>query len=155
MATKGLESHAVFRLLRPEQLRALSDAAEDVVFQTGSTIFSQGDRAEFFFVVLEGKVALRMRQAPGVSVEIDEVDPGEIFGSCVCMQLDSYSLTAQCTEESKLLMVKSATLKRLLDGDPVLGYTVQSLVSRVYFKRYLETMKKLQSVVSAISLKAG
>ena len=155
MSTERLESHEVFRLLRPEQLRAISDAAEQVAFQCDSRVFRQGDKAEFFFVVLEGKVALRVWQAPGVSVEIDEVSPGEIFGSCVCLQLDSYSLTAQCTEDSKLLMIKSATLKRLLDEDPVLGYTIQTLVSRVYFKRYLETMKKLQTVVSAISLKAG
>jgi CRP-like cAMP-binding protein len=96
-----------------------------------------------------------MWQSPGVSVEIDEVGPGEIFGSCVCMQLDSYSLTAQCTEEAKLMMIRSATLKELLDEDPVLGYTIQTLISRIYFGRYLETMKKLRNVVSAISLKAS
>jgi CRP-like cAMP-binding protein len=81
------------------------------------------------------------------------VVPGEIFGSCVCFQLDAYSLTAECTSDSKVLKVEAATLKRLLDEDPVLGYALQTLISRVYFKRYVETMKKLQTVVGALALK--
>jgi len=88
---RRLESHEVFRLLRPEQLRAISDAAEEVAFGSGRTVFRQGDKAEFFFVVFAGKVALRLPQAPGLSLEIDVVRPGEVFGSCLCFQLDSYA----------------------------------------------------------------
>ena len=85
---------------------------------------------------------------------IDEVAQGTIFGSCVCFQIDSYTLTAQCTEDSKLLKVRAATLKQLLDDDPALGYAVQTMISRVYFKRYLDTAQKLQAIVQAMPVEA-
>jgi len=151
---RRLESHEVFRLLRPEQLRAISDAAEEMALGSGRTVFRQGDKADFFFVVLAGKVALRIPQAPGLSLEIDVVRPGEVFGSCLCFQLDSYALTAVCTADSKLLKIKAATLKRLLSEDPALGYRIQTQVAPAYFRRYAEATKKLQAVVDALVQKA-
>ena len=68
-----------------------------------------------------------------------------MFGSCICFQLIDYSLNAQCTADSKLLKIESATLKELMDRDLLLGYTIQTQVSRIYFNRYIDTMKKLQS----------
>ena len=52
MQTAQLESHEMFRLLRPEQVNTLSAAAETVAFQAGDTVFRRGDWAEDFFVVL-------------------------------------------------------------------------------------------------------
>jgi len=41
------------------------------------------------------------------------------------------------------LKIKARTLKKLMDADLVMGYAVQTLISRVYFKRYVETMGRL------------
>ena len=50
--------------------------------------------------------------------------------------------------------MSAATLKKLLDEDPVMGYAVQMLISRVYFNRYIETMRKLQSIVMNLPLES-
>jgi CRP/FNR family cyclic AMP-dependent transcriptional regulator len=151
-ATQQLESHEVFQLLRPEQVSILSSASEEVAFKAGETIFRRGEPADDFFVVLEGQVALRMLRPAGVSLLIDEVTGGAIFGSCLCFQIDTYTLTAQCTEDSRILKIKASTLKRLMDDDLVMGYAIQTMISRVYFKRYVDTMHKLQAIVQSIPL---
>ena len=152
METAQLESHEVFQFLRPEQINLLSSGAEEVSFGDGDTIFRSGEPADDFFVVLEGQVALRLLRPDGVSVLIDEVTGGAIFGSCVCFQIDTYMLTAQCTEKSRILKIKAPTLKKLMDDDLVIGYSIQTLISRVYFKRYIDTMRKLQAIVHSIPL---
>ena len=154
MQTAQLESHEIFQLLRPEQVNTLSSAAEEVSFEAGDTVFLRGEPADDFFVVLEGQVALRMLRADGMSVLIDEVTGGAIFGSCLCFQIDTYTLTAQCTEDSRILKIKASTLKKLMDDDLVMGYAIQTIISRVYFKRYIDTMRKLQSIVQSIPLEA-
>ncbi len=154
MQTAQLESHEIFQLLRPEQMSILSAAAEEVPLQAGDTVFLRGEPADDFFVVLEGSVALRMLRPDGVSVLIDEVPAGVIFGSCVCFEIDVYTLTAQCTEDSKILKIKASTLKKLMDDDLVMGYAIQTMISRVYFKRYIETMHKLKAVIQSIPLEA-
>ena len=154
MQTAQLESHEIFQLLRPEQVNVLSAAAEEISLRAGDVVFQRGEPAEDFYAVLKGQVALRLPRSDGVSVLIDEVTEGAIFGSCVCFQIDSYTLSATCSEDSRILKIKAATLKKLMDDDPIMGYAIQTIVSRVYFKRYVDTMRKLQSIVQSIPLEA-
>ena len=152
MTTEQFSGRELFPLLRPEQVHALSEVSEGVSFAAGETVYSRGDHAADLFVVLEGQVSLRMPQAGGASLVIDEAVKGDIFGYCVCLDLHAYSLTAVCTHDCRLLKIRAKTLKRLMDRDLITGYAVQTLISRVYFQRYLETMNKLQAIVQSLPL---
>lgn len=154
MASESLIGHDLFQFLRPDQVDAISNVAERISLKAGDTVFRRGEKAEFFFIVLEGQVALRLPGRDKVSFLVDEARQGAVFGSCVCFQLDSYTLTAQCVEDSKLLKIKAATLKNLMEEDMVMGYAVQALISRVYFQRYIDTMHKLQAILGNIPLAA-
>ena len=123
-----------------------------MTFRAGDTIYRKDARADYFYVVLDGQVSLRLPGQSGVSIQIDELTKGAMFGSCVCFQLVNYSLNAQCTSDSRLLKIESATLKDLMDSDLVMGYTIQTQISRIYFNRYIDTMKKLQAIVLNLPL---
>jgi len=152
MIPDRLDKNEVFQFLRPDQVRTISDVAQVVDFEAGETIYERGAKADHFFVVLQGQVSLRLPGTSGVSIQIDELTEGAVFGSCVCFQLVDYSLNAQCTRDSKILKIESATLKELMDEDLLMGYTIQTQISRIYFNRYIQTMKKLQSIVINLPL---
>ena len=152
MIPDRLDKHEVFQFLRPDQVRAISDVAEVVEFEAGETIYERGAKATHFYVVLQGQISLRLPGTSGVSIQIDELTEGAVFGSCICFQLVDYSLKAQCTRDSKVLKIESATLKELMDEDLLMGYTIQTQISRIYFNRYIQTMKKLQSIVMNLPL---
>jgi len=152
MIPDRLDKHEVFQFLRPDQVRAISDVALVKEFQAGETIYEQGSKADHFYVVLSGQVSLRLPGQSGVSIQIEELTEGAVFGSCICFQLVEYSLNAQCTRDSELLKIESATLKELMDEDLLMGYTIQTQISRIYFNRYIQTMKKLQSIVMNLPL---
>jgi CRP-like cAMP-binding protein len=152
MIPDRLDKHEVFQFLRPDQLRAISDVAQVMECEAGKTIYERGAKADHFYVVLRGQVSLRLPSKSGVSIQIDELTEGAVFGSCVCFQFVEYSLNAQCTADSKLLKIESATLKELMDQDLLMGYTIQTQISRIYFNRYIQTMKKLQSIVMNLPL---
>ena len=42
-----------------------------------------------------------------------------------------------------------------MDQDLLMGYTIQTQISRIYFNRYIETMKKLQSIVMNLPLETA
>ena len=152
MVTKSLSSHEVFSFLRPEQVKAISDDAEVVSLPAGREVYTKGDEALYMFAVLEGQVALRLPREDGLSLQIEEVLPGALFGSCVCFQLHEYSLSAMCTRDTTLLKFKAATLQRLMDEDHSVGYPLQRMISQTYFKRYVDTMQKLQAIVQTLPL---
>jgi CRP-like cAMP-binding protein len=152
MLLERLEGQEVFQFLRPEQLRAISDVAEIVDFEAGGVVYEKDTPADYFYVVLDGQVSLRLPGRSGVSLHVEELTKGAMFGSCVCFQFADYSLDARCSCASRLLKIRSATLKQLMDRDLVLGYTIQTQISRIYFHRYIDTMKKLQSIVLNLPL---
>lgn len=155
MAVAQLERNEVFQFLRPEQVMAISDAAKVMEYRAGDTVYEMGEPARYFYVVLDGQVSLRLPGGSGVSIQVDELTRGAMFGSCVCFDLVDYSMSAQCTSESRLLRLDAATLKELMDQDLVMGYAIQTQISRLYFKRYLDTMKKLQAIVMNLPLEPG
>ena len=155
MAVAQLERNEVFQFLRPEQVMAISDAAKVMEYRSGDTVYEMGEPARYFYVVLDGQVSLRLPGGSGVSIQVDELTRGAMFGSCVCFDLVDYSVSAQCTSESRLLRLDAATLKELMDQDLVMGYAIQTQISRLYFKRYLDTMKKLQAIVMNLPLEPG
>jgi CRP-like cAMP-binding protein len=149
-----LVSQDVFGFLRPEQLSVLSDAADVIDFKEGDTVYYHGKRAEHMYVVLSGEVSLRLPGKGGISVPIDEATPGVMFGNCQCFDIQTYSTTAQCTKDSRLMRIEAAVLRRLMDDDLLMGYAMQRRISEIYFKRYLDTMRKLQSIVMNLPIDA-
>jgi CRP-like cAMP-binding protein len=152
--SERLVAHEVFGFLRPEQVDRISERAERVQCRAGSTVYEMGAPADHLYTVLEGEVALRLPAAGGFSVVIDQLGSGELFGSCVCFQRDTYALEARCTVDSELLKIESAALKELMDRDLLMGYTLQTRISAIYFGRYIETMRKLQAMAMSLPLEA-
>jgi CRP-like cAMP-binding protein len=149
-AKERLESQDVFGYLTPKQVDSISNAAQTLRYKGGDTVYSQGEPADFIFVVLEGEVMLRLPGKGGLSVPLDVATTGAMFGSCMCFDIEKYSTTAQCTQDSKLLKIKAVALSNLMDEDLRMGYAMQRHLSQIYFKRYLDTMGKLQTVVMSL-----
>jgi CRP-like cAMP-binding protein len=155
MATEILEGYEIFRFLRPDQVKELSDTAETISLQTGETVYQRGEKARHFFVVQSGQVSLRLPGPEGVSILIDQLNQGAVFGSCICLDIDSYSATAQCNGSSQLLKIDASALKHMMEDDLRAGYAIQTYISKTYFKRYIDTMSKLQAIIMNIPLATG
>lgn len=155
MAVERLGAHEIFRYLSPNQIDTISNTAEVIHRVAGDTIYFMGTPATHLFVLLHGQVVLRLPGRGGISLIIEQLSEGAMFGSCVCIDLDAYYLTAQCLTDVELLRVEAALLRRLMEDDLPMGFALQRQISKIYFKRYVETMKKLQSIVMSLPLEGA
>lgn len=154
MVYKRLEKQELFKYLRPDQVHLLSEVSEVVPFESGDVVYHRGAKANFFYIVLKGSVALRLPGREGFSILIDQLTEGNMFGGCISFSMDSYALTAQCMEDSEIIKIDASVLKGLLVEDPSMGFFIQSQISQIYFKRYIETMEKLQAIIMNIPLES-
>mgnify|MGYP001212098496 CR=1 FL=1 len=155
MITEALSSHDVFGFLQPEQVDAISDVSEVTEYAPGEPVFRSGESADSLYAVLEGEVRLELPRDGGVSLSIEDLSTGALFGSCVCFDLNRYTLSAICATQCKLLKISAEGLKRVMEDDPATGYQVQRMISRTYFKRYVGAMRKLQTVAESLTLRVG
>jgi len=151
MAVDKLKKQDIFQLLRPDQVNSLSEASKAAKFKAGDMIYTRGSQADRFYIVLDGQVSLRLPgRTAGLSVLIDELTKGDMFGGCISTALDVYILNAQCMVESEILVISVSALRAIMDEDPRIGYVIQSGISKIYFRRYIETMEKLQAIITNI-----
>jgi CRP-like cAMP-binding protein len=152
MAMEKLEKHELFRLLSPKDMGRLSNASGLVKLKEGDTVCSEGIPASHLFILIKGRVELRRATRGGPSFLVDDLIEGSIFGVSALTGTDRYLLNAECVEDSEVLKIEGKVLRQILDENPVVGYATQRRISQIFFKRYVDAMERLETVVRAIPL---
>ncbi len=149
-----LTSQELFGFLTPDQVNVISENAEKLELLAGQVIYDRGEKADRFYIVLDGEVTLRLPGKGGVNIVIDTLGPGDIFGGPLGFGRSSYALTATCSSDGHVLRIQNSAMKYLMDRDERMGYHLQGFISNAYFNRYIDTMKKLQAIVMNIPVEA-
>jgi CRP-like cAMP-binding protein len=149
MATAQLVAQDVFGYLRPEQINDINNASEVIECRAGEVVYQRGTKAAYMYILLEGQVDLRFPGKGGMSIFIEELGPGALFGASIMLDT-SYMLTSQCVTDCQLLRIDTTALRRAMEEDPRIGYAIQQRISELYFKRYVDAMQKLAAVQGSL-----
>ena len=121
MPTVELSSVAGFPLFASfsgEALRDLLAASQTVRLPKNGRIFTQGDDAKSFFVLLKGYVRATKTTADGDEIVVRYVSPGEMFGVAVTIGLDQYPATAVAVVDAVVLAWPSTSWPTLVAKYP-------------------------------------
>ncbi len=154
MLIERLERHELFRLLDAKEIEALASASGVVTLKEGERLYTEGMPASHFFVLLKGRVELRRPTKGGPSLLVEDLLPGGMFGVSCLTGTERYLLNAECVDDSEVLKVEGRVLRRILDGNPVVGYALQRRVSQIFFNRYVHAMERLETIMQAMPLAA-
>jgi CRP-like cAMP-binding protein len=152
MLIESLQHEELFGLLTPKEVERLSNASVVVKLNKGERVYAEGMPASHFFVLLKGRVELKRPTKGSISFLVDEVGEKGVFGVSSLMEGDRYLLNAECVADCEVLKVDGQVLRRLLDENPAMGYSLQKRVSQVFFNRYVGAMERLRGVLQAVAL---
>jgi len=103
---RALAGTSLFGDLEPACLAALAPHCRLLTYQRGETIFRKGDRAEGFYLVLEGLVKLYFVSERGNEKIVEVLKPKMTFGEAVVFIGEPYPVTAEALQPSRLLYVQ-------------------------------------------------
>jgi CRP-like cAMP-binding protein len=83
-----------------------------VNFEKGTVIFREGEKADNFYTLVEGRVRLTIGEPAKEIYIIDKA--GEAFGWSSLVDRNYYSATAECLEPSHLLQFEKNNLNKFL-----------------------------------------
>jgi CRP-like cAMP-binding protein len=110
-----LKQADLFWGLSQQFIQALTSEATKQTFQPGEIVFRSDDPANFFYVLIQGKIRLEIGEADqGVYVS-DRT--GEVIGWSTLIGRDKFSATCICDQQSILLMFEKGHITRLLNRD--------------------------------------
>jgi CRP-like cAMP-binding protein len=110
-----LRSSPLFEELSDDQLAWVSERAEEISVPAGTRLFEVGDRANGFFVLIEGELELRHRIDNHERVAIRGDTPG-VWAGAIPIIDDAYAVTARLSKDSRLFRLQDHHMREMLTG---------------------------------------
>jgi len=118
MDDQELATLPIFNTFKPHQIQLIKPFMEFCSFPADMVIFKQGDRAENFYILTSGEIALHFKPYDGPSLVITRITPGGVFGWSAALGRSVYSAAAKTTGEIEVIRIKARNLQKLCTIDP-------------------------------------
>src|SRR4030042_1333133 len=129
---RDLEAIPWFQMMAPEHFEKILSIAKIFRFEAGQVIFHEGDKEDFLYVVLEGRVAFEMSVPGHGRIRILTAEPMEEVGwSSVTPVVRQRTAGARAVLPSRLGAFDAAALRRMCDEDHSFGYYVMRRLANV------------------------
>jgi len=141
-----LEKHPFFKDLNQEFLEFIVSCASNVRFREGETILREGESADKFYLVLEGKVEININTAQHRSITIQTLRGGEILGWSWLIPPHRYRFDAKAVEDTRAIALDGKCLRKKCEENHELGYELLKRLAGVFTQRLEETRKQLINI---------
>jgi len=132
----------LFRGLSPESLRELRRSAVRRRLAPYDPVFHQGDPAETFYIVAEGRLRVTQTTADGQQVIIRYIGPTEVAGLAVLAGDELHPSTATAVADSEVIGISRAIIREVMARHPEVAMNAVSVIAA----RYREMQQRLREL---------
>jgi CRP-like cAMP-binding protein len=139
MSDDIFDQPSLFQGLNASQRVLLHSLFVPVDYYQDSTIFVQGDPADYLYVVIVGEVVVDFKPEDGPALTVARVKPGDIVGWSAALGRRIYTSSASCVTYTQLLRVKGEDLRKLCELHPETGIVILERLASVIAERLHST----------------
>jgi CRP/FNR family cyclic AMP-dependent transcriptional regulator len=150
MAIENLEriliEHPFFDGMKQEHMDLLVGCASNVRFDAGQFILREGEEANSFYLIRQGKAALEI-YAPGRgSISIQTLGAGEVLGWSWLVPPYRWRFDARAIELTRAIALDGKCLRQKCEKDADLGFALLQRFSQVMVEHLQATRLQLLNV---------
>lgn len=140
---RTLGEHPFFTGLEPAHLATVVGCASNVKFEAGEFIFRDGDPANHFYVLRQGKVSVEIF-APGRGpITIDTLDEGDVLGFSWLFPPYLSHFDNRAITFVRALALDGKCLREKCERDSALGFALMKRFAQVVMQRLEATQLQL------------
>ena len=142
------KKHPFLHDLNPEFFTSLTACAMPTEFKAGELIFSEGEMANRFYLIVEGRVQLEAEATDRPGVLVDDIGAGEVLGWSWLFPPYLWHFTARAVEPVRAIFFYGTWLREQCAADPALGYELMRRTTAVVIRRLQATRQQLVSAAA-------
>jgi CRP/FNR family transcriptional regulator len=119
-----LKKIPIFGMLSPSDMEEVKSYIIPVTFKKKEIIFSEGDPADYVYIVTKGKIKVTKLSRSGREIIIDIVSPMDLFGIVAVMSGCPYPANAVAMDNAEVLKISRNNLINILERFPKLMYCI-------------------------------
>ena len=121
--------------LDEEHLEVLLGCAHEERMPKGRFLFHEGAAADYFYIILSGRVGLELNCPNRGGLGIQTCGTGEVVGTSWLIPPCIWRFDAKVLEECRLISMDAAVLRERCKVDPAFGYAMLERIAQVKAER--------------------
>jgi CRP-like cAMP-binding protein len=138
-----LTAHPFLAGITQERLARLATWARRAPFHAGARVFSEDGHADRFWLIRDGKVRLYTHVPGRGDVEVETLGPDTVLGWSWMFPPYRWHFAAVAVEATLTVELDGPGVRRLCEGDPILGQDLTQRFMRVVVERLQATRARL------------
>ena len=144
--------HPFFTGMSEKHLHEIAPLASTMHFPEDHFVFHEGEPANWFFLIVDGKVALQSEARHRGTIVVQTIESGEALGWSCFFEPFTWHFEARTLRPTDALIFDARRLRELCENNPRLGYELTQRVAQLLIHRLHETQVRLRNVYDSRSL---
>jgi len=136
----------IFRELKPEYLALITGCASNVRFEAGAFVGRQGDPADAFWVLRQGRVALEIHAPGRGALTISTIGENEVLGWSWLLPPHQWHFDAHALTATRAIAIDGRCLRAKFADDAEFGYEMLRRFASLIVHRLEATSLQLLDV---------
>lgn len=141
-----IAGHPFLRDLKPAHLRLLADSAMRMRYAAGQLLFREGDPANRFYLIEQGRVSLESHRTDEAPAPIQEIGPGDVLGWSWLFPPYYWHFDARALEPTTAIFIYGTRLREACEQDHEFGFEMMKRMTQVVIRRLQATRRQLLTV---------
>ena len=142
----ALAQHPFLQGLKPAHAQLLADNAMAVRYDTGESLFRQGELANRFYLIEQGNVTLEAPRKGQTPLRIQLLGPGDVLGWSWLFPPYLWEFDAVALEPIRAIFFYGTRLREQCEEDPEFGFEMMKRVTQVAIQRLQSARRKWVSL---------
>jgi CRP/FNR family transcriptional regulator, cyclic AMP receptor protein len=144
-----LSEHEFFQGLDPAYLELIVGCASNVRFEAGAYLFREGEEANQFYLIRQGKISLEIFAPQRPPIKIQSVEEGDVLGWSWLIPPYFWRFDARVLEMTRAIALDGKCLRGKCEQNHDLGYELLKRFTNMMDQRLQATRLQLLDVYAA------
>lgn len=144
-----LKEHPFFQELKPEHFKLVLGCASNVRFRPGTIVLKEGEPADKFYLIRDGKLAIDIVATQTRMLTIQTIHEGDILGWSWLIPPYRNRFSCRAVEDTRAIALDGKCLREKCDKDHDLGYELLMRLAKVFTERLEQTRLQLLNFYEA------
>ena len=140
---QAITEHEFFAGMKPKHLAVLAEGARATRFKVGDMLFREGDPANQFYLIENGKIAVEAHEVADGTMLLQTLGAGEVLGWSWLFPPFVWHFQAKAIEPTTAIVLSGAHLLVASERDHEFGHELMKRVAQVLIHRLQAARKRL------------
>ena len=131
---QALRQSSLFHFLsEQDREEIIKKSGGTATFKKGKQLFLEGDIANYFYIVLEGRIQISRQSIEGKKVVLKDMLQGDSFAEIILFEENKYPATATAEEDSIVLRLDKKQFRKHLENKKINEAFILNLLKKLRF----------------------